>query len=101
VGSDSLRGHPQGRWKLIEYYGDRYDSLGAYRPGRHVELFNLRSDPGETTDLAPREADRRESLVAELHRLIKDCGAEIPATNPHHESSRAFLETSTKPEFLK
>jgi hypothetical protein len=40
-------------------------------------------------------------LVAELHAVLEDCRAEIPGANPHYDASRPFLETNTKPDFLR
>jgi uncharacterized sulfatase len=91
----------RGDWKLIEHFGDRYDAEGKYVPGRQVELFNLRDDLGETTNLAERQPDSRDALLGELHQFLRDCQAEIPGANPHHDPARPFLETSTKPDFLR
>jgi len=90
-----------GDWKLIEYFGDRYDANGQYLPGRHVELFNLGDDPGETTNRTGQEPARKQSLLNELHAFLSDCGDEIPGANPHHDPSRAFTEAHVKPDFLK
>lgn len=91
----------RGDWKLIEYFGDHYDASGEYQSGRRLELFNLRHDLGETKNLASQEAERAATLVAELHGLLRDCHAEIPGANPHHDPAQAFKETKVKPEFVK
>ncbi len=87
-------------WKLIEYYGDSFDSGGRYRPGARLELFNLRTDRGETTDLAAREPARAQALQAALRRWLDSLHAEIPGPNPHHDPARSLKETRTKPPFL-
>ncbi len=64
-----------GDWKLHEYFED-----GG------LELYNLKDDPGEKTDLADKHPDK----VAELHTLLKDwrqaIGAPIPRElNPKYK----------------
>jgi len=90
-----------GDWKLIEYFGDRYDADGKYLSGHYVELFNLRDDLSETTNRAERELARRKALLDDLHDFLRDCNAEVPNANPHHDLSRAFTEAHVKPDFLK
>jgi len=90
-----------GDWKLIEYFGDHYDTDGKYLPGHDVEMFNLRDDLGEKTNLADRESARTKALLVELHAFLRDCGDEIPGANPHYDPSRAFMEAHVKPDFLK
>ncbi len=60
-----------GSWKLLEYL----DS------GR-LELFDLREDPGESTDLAARMPDLARSLHSRLAVWRKTSGARIPRVNP-------------------
>ncbi|MBL9078101.1 MAG: sulfatase-like hydrolase/transferase [Planctomycetes bacterium] len=60
-----------GRWKLIEDLG-----TGA------VVLFDLASDPGETTDLAAREPDRARALQQVLAAWRRRVGAAMPTPNP-------------------
>jgi arylsulfatase A-like enzyme len=88
----------RGDWKLIEHFGDRYDADLRYVSGRHVELFNLRADPGERTNLAGAQPGRAAALVAELHALIRDCGAENPGPNPRHDPARPFKESRSPKE---
>jgi len=51
-----------GDWKRIDFFGDSFDAQGRYRSGARVELFNLRTDFGETTDLSTREPVRARAL---------------------------------------
>lgn len=46
----------KGPWKLIR--------LDIEKPGDHYELYNLDSDPGETTDLAAQKPEKVEELKA-------------------------------------
>jgi uncharacterized sulfatase len=87
----------EGDWKLIDYFGDYIDASQRYRTGARVELFNLRADPGETADLAPRELGRARALQQQLRGWIKSVGAEVPGPNPHHDPTRPLKETRTKP----
>jgi hypothetical protein len=84
------------RWKLIEHFGDSFDEAQRYRPGRKLELFNLRTDLGETTNRAPAEPDRAAWMSAQLHAWIKSIPAEIPGPNPHTDPARRFLESRVK-----
>jgi uncharacterized sulfatase len=60
-----------GDWKLIEYFEDG-----------HLELYNLKDDPGETTDLAERQPERAQRLRDRLGAWRRDVGAQLPAPNP-------------------
>ena len=56
-----------GDWKLLEYLED----------GR-LELYNLKDDLGETTDLAGKLPDKARSLQAALARWRDSVGAQMP-----------------------
>ncbi len=86
----------EGKWKLIEYFGDRFDSQQQYRIGPHVELYNLAADLGETTNLAGKDPQRATRMQNMLHRWLQGIPAEIPSTNPHYDPAKAFLETREK-----
>lgn len=90
----------EGDWKLIDYFGDSFDATGRYRAGARVELFNLRSDLGETTDLASQEPARAGKLQAQVRSWLRSLGAEIPGPNPHHDPARALEEVREKPPHL-
>ncbi len=66
-----------GDWKLIEYFED----------GR-VELYNLKEDLSETTDLAARMREK----AAELRKMLADwresVGAVMPTPNPDYDPAR-------------
>ena len=78
----------RGDWKLIRFYFDG--------PGQadRFELYNLKEDVGETTDLSGSRAD----LVRELNTLIdhhlKDTSALVPVPNPAYRPNarRALLD---------
>jgi hypothetical protein len=63
-----------GDWKLIEHVED----------GR-LELFNLKSDIGETRDLAAREPRRARRMQTELARWRLAVGAQTNSVNPRFD----------------
>jgi arylsulfatase A-like enzyme len=90
----------QGRHKLIEYFGDRFEPSGGhaiYRPGHRLELFDLARDPGESRNLAADQPALAAKLQSQLHRWIKESGAEVPGANPRFDPAREFEETRVRP----
>ena len=67
----------EGRWKLIEWYEDK-----------RVELFDLESDIGENRDLAKGQPERVRAMRATLHRMLKETGAVMPASNERFDKSK-------------
>ncbi len=66
----------EGDFKLIEFFED----------GGHVELYNLRDDPGERRDLARTMPDKARMLTAALHAWQQDTKAAIPTqANPAYD----------------
>lgn len=67
-----------GDWKLIYYYEDRV-----------VELFNLKTDLSETTDLSLSQSAKREELFGKLMYWIEQTKAPIPTLlNPDYQNQR-------------
>jgi arylsulfatase A-like enzyme len=58
----------KGDWKLLHYYEDD-----------HTELYNLRSDPSESTDLAAIDRQTAAQLNNELNGWLLQVGAKLPA----------------------
>ena len=58
-------------WKLLEYYEDN-----------RAELFHLKKDLGETTDLAKQHPERTAQLRRQLQRWRDEVGAQEPGPNP-------------------
>jgi arylsulfatase A-like enzyme len=73
-----------GDWKLIEYF--EHTVAGA---GRAPELFNLRTDPGETRNVAASEPERVRDLQAKLAAFRAATQAQLPTLNPAFDESRA------------
>jgi arylsulfatase A-like enzyme len=61
-----------GDWKLLEYHED----------GRR-ELYHLKDDPGEQTDLAHRMPDKTASLLKQLHDWRTEVNTAAPTPNPN------------------
>ena len=64
-------------WKLLEYLEDN-----------RVELFNLKDDPGEKTDLAKQQPGKAAELLARLHTWREEVGAAMPTVNPNFKGKR-------------
>lgn len=66
-----------GDWKLLEYYEDR-----------RVELYNLRDDLSEQTNLAQQRADKARELRDRLHAWLSAVGAQMASANPKARPGR-------------
>ncbi len=66
----------KGDWKLIRCYADNDDQSDRF------ELYNLKDDLGETTNLAAQMPDRVKELNALIDQFLKDTHAVIPTRNP-------------------
>ena len=67
----------QGDWKLIEFFEDN-----------HLELYHLKDDIGETSDLAAKMPDKAAELRHKLHAWRKKIGAQLPTPNRDHDPAR-------------
>lgn len=76
----------QGRFKLIEFFGDVIGEDGAYTIGRRVELYDLQDDIAERHDLAATHADLTKSMRERLHTWIRAMGQEAPGPNPDYRT---------------
>jgi arylsulfatase A-like enzyme len=70
----------KGDWKLIHYYEDG-----------HEELYNLKTDLSETTDVAAQHPEQAEQLSQELFAYLNKVGARLPEADPEY-SQEAELE---------
>jgi arylsulfatase A len=86
----------EGDWKLIEYFGEWFNAKNVPHDGAHLELFNLRTDLGETTNRVEREPERTRRMRDQLHAWLKSVPAEIPGKSPHFDPARRFEETKQK-----
>ena len=90
-----------GDYKLIEFFGDRVDSNHQYRVGNQLELYNLREDLGESSNLMSVEPERAAEMRKQLHGWMESLNAEVPRANKHFQRERTFLETRNKPSWLQ
>ncbi|MEZ5940467.1 MAG: sulfatase [Planctomycetaceae bacterium] len=67
-----------GDWKLLEFLEDG-----------HVELYNLRDDVSETTNLAENKVEFTKQLKQRLADWRERVGAAMPRQNPDFDPSRA------------
>ncbi len=63
-----------GDWKLIHYYEDDRD-----------ELYNLRSDPGETNDVVAFNKEMATTLRQRLDTWLTEAEAKIPSHDPQYD----------------
>ncbi len=76
-----------GDYKLIEYYENNT-----------VQLFNLRSDPGETRDVALSRPEKTAELLAKLHAWRRSVNAAMPMPNPAYDSKQKWPEGPVEDE---
>ncbi|MGJ8698231.1 MAG: sulfatase [Verrucomicrobiaceae bacterium] len=71
-----------GDWKLIEFFenGD-------------LELYNLKADQNETTNLATKNPEKAQALLKKLRDWRKEVGAQMMTPNPDHDSAGAAKES--------
>lgn len=74
----------KGDWKLIHYYEDG-----------HEELYNLKNDISETTDLANKNPERVKQMSAELFAFLNKVSAKFPVKDPEYneELEKKYLQT--------
>ena len=69
----------EGDWKLIHFFEDD-----------RVELYNLKTDLSEKSDLAASEARRAADLRAKLNAWRTKVGAQLPVKNPAHDPAKEW-----------
>ncbi|YCM42292.1 sulfatase [Verrucomicrobiaceae bacterium 227] len=68
----------EGDWKLIEFFEE-----GT------LELFNLKNDPNEKTDLAKKKPKKAQDLLKKLAAWRESVGAQMPTKNPNYDPKKA------------
>ena len=46
--------------------------------GKRTELYNIKDDPGERTDLAAKEPGKAQAMLTLLENWQKEVGAQLP-----------------------
>jgi len=64
-------------WKLIHYYEDS-----------HEELYNLKNDLTETTDLASENPEKVKELNEKLFSYLNEVGAQFPLKDPEYDPQK-------------
>jgi arylsulfatase A-like enzyme len=66
-----------GDYRLVEFFEDD-----------RVELYNVREDIGEKTDLAAKMPAKRDELRSRLRAWRTSVGAQMPTPNPRYDAQR-------------
>ena len=64
----------KGDWKLVIHYENDL-----------TELFNLKNDPGEMSNLASKYPEKVNDLIKVLDKMLKDTNAKFPVPNPDYK----------------
>ncbi len=90
----------KGDWKLHLYHEEWQLDGGREKLATHraVELYNLTSDPGETTDLAASNTGERDDLLDNLLGWMKSAQAVLPKKpNPDYDPKAPAKAARRKP----
>lgn len=74
-----------GDWRLIHFYEDD-----------HVELYNLKDDISEKTDLAATNRAKVTELRGKLDAWRREVGAQAPTSNPNYDAARVFEQVGSE-----
>lgn len=82
-------------WHYPHYGGKGDTPAGAIRKGDYklielfetgkVELYNLKDDISETTDLSEQKPEIKEELLKDLRNWRQEVGAKMPKKNPYYK----------------
>jgi arylsulfatase A-like enzyme len=67
---------------------DGPDKLILYHEDGRAELYDLRADPGEQTDLAPSRPEQAAALRATLERWLDSVHAAMPTPDPRFDAEK-------------
>ena len=79
-----------GSWKLIQWY-----------ESPNPELYNLATDPAETTNLFAKHPSRVAHLQTQLQTWLKQTGAILPTDNPSHDPAKPSGRAGGRPPSLR
>jgi arylsulfatase A len=80
----------KGDWKLIEFFED----------GK-LELYDLKNDPGEETDLAATNSEKKDALLKDMQDWRKAVGAQMPIPNPKYDPNKGKQPAKPKKKKAK
>lgn len=69
--------------------------------GHKIELYNLKEDIGETTNLANEKNVLATELLNELHSWMEKMDVSVSIQNPYFNPDSAFISTRIKPSWIK
>lgn len=81
----------RGDWKLIRFFCDGPKQVDRF------ELYNLKSDMGETKNLAAEHPDLVKEFDALIGQHLQEIEAVIPVKNPAYDSTAKAPPTGKKP----
>lgn len=98
----SQEGYREGDWKIKRPYAGFAGSKGMKKVEAHdTLLFNLKNDPGETTNLAQENPEKTAQMMRAMDLAVKQLGPlpkskvnRTPQDNSHYE----YLEKKKNPE---
>jgi len=61
-----------------------------------TELYNLRTDPGETHDLSAEQPERARDMLERLHAWQRETGAAMPVENPAYDPANDWRPPVSK-----
>jgi arylsulfatase A-like enzyme len=73
----------------VTVHSGDYKLIRWFEPGVPRELYNLRDDIGETTNLAEKMPEKVQELDKLIDGFLKDTGALVPRSNPAYNRSAA------------
>lgn len=76
----------EGDFRLVEFFEDN-----------HVELYNVKEDVSETTDLALTNPEKAKELRTKLTTWRQQVGAQMPAPNPSYDPAKEGAKPKNKP----
>jgi arylsulfatase A-like enzyme len=85
----------RGDWKLIRFFCDGLEQTDRF------ELYHLKSDIGETKNLAAEDPGLVKEFDALINQHLKDINAVIPVKNPVYDSTAKAPEPGKKPQKAK
>ena len=96
----------KGDYKLIYYFGDYLNTegfeaehrklYGKLELGEKTELFNIKEDIGETTDLSGDMPEKVEEMMVLLKDWWEETSASIPRVNPNYDPDNPFADMTDK-----
>lgn len=90
----------KGDYKLIWFFHDYIDldQNGKYIPEGRVELYNLKNDLGESSNLVTTQPEKVAEMKSELEKWILSTGAVIPGVNPNYNPEKWNQRVNPKKE---